>query len=417
MGRPSSTSNIALPLPARLPGKAAPSCSSLQWWLARYRETTDLGAALSAATRRQRDNIFARVLEKAGQEPYAWITTATILAGKDRGRRNPRIRLLSGLLKVPRKDVVALATCGGGKARPSRYSCSGQAATEGNCTTAQPSGQARRQGPRVRIISEYGSPEFDIEYRAALAGAPARKAAPSCSSLQWLLARYRETTDWARFPPPHVASATTSLRGCLRRPDKSRMRGSPRPRSLPARSRLDTGAGAEFSRCERGLFKWALKADLLSPIRLPASTTRRASAAKGSSLGLRNTSRPTRRAGLSACANGYGLTYCLYTGLRLGDAVRLVVSMCGTVSPGSGKSGFTIEVRCRSCRCCPRHLLPDLAATSPNIVGVVADGSRRRPLAICSGCLQSRRRARISSRCSQTGGEPAWPTMARPSRS
>lgn len=77
--------------PAR---KAAPSCSSLQWLLARYRETTDW-AALSAATRRQRDNIFARVLEKAGQEPYAWITTATILAGKERLRHRRRRGIFS----------------------------------------------------------------------------------------------------------------------------------------------------------------------------------------------------------------------------------------------------------------------------------------------------------------------------------
>jgi integrase len=87
MGRPSSTSNIALPLPAPA-RKAAPSCSSLQWLLARYRETTDW-AALSAATRRQRDNIFVRMLETAGHEPYARITTATILAGKERRAEIP----------------------------------------------------------------------------------------------------------------------------------------------------------------------------------------------------------------------------------------------------------------------------------------------------------------------------------------
>ena len=53
------------------------------------------------------------------------------------------------------------------------------------------------RGRRVRIRADYGTPEFDAEYRSALAGTPTRMAAPSCSSLQWLLARYRETTDWA----------------------------------------------------------------------------------------------------------------------------------------------------------------------------------------------------------------------------
>ena len=50
-----------------------------------------------------------------------------------------------------------------------------------------------------RIKAEFGTPEFDAEYRAALAGTPVRKAAPSCSSLPWLLARYRETTAWSEL--------------------------------------------------------------------------------------------------------------------------------------------------------------------------------------------------------------------------
>jgi hypothetical protein len=62
-------------------------------------------------------------------------------------------------------------------------------------------------GPRVRIRAEYGTAEFDTEYRAALSGAaPARKATPSCSSLAWLIARYRETTAWTDL------SATTRRR-------------------------------------------------------------------------------------------------------------------------------------------------------------------------------------------------------------
>ena len=55
------------------------------------------------------------------------------------------------------------------------------------------------RGPRVRIKAEFGTPEFDAEYRAALAGTPIRKSAPSCNSLAWLLARYRETTAWSEL--------------------------------------------------------------------------------------------------------------------------------------------------------------------------------------------------------------------------
>jgi integrase len=41
------------------------------------------------ATRRQRENIFEHVLEAAGKEPFAKITTATLMAGRDRRANTP----------------------------------------------------------------------------------------------------------------------------------------------------------------------------------------------------------------------------------------------------------------------------------------------------------------------------------------
>ena len=81
--------------------KAAPSQSSLKWLLALYRETT-AWTDLSAATRRQRDNIFKQVIETAGHEPYAKITTATIEAGKERLRPilMTTIAMIAGMLPI-----------------------------------------------------------------------------------------------------------------------------------------------------------------------------------------------------------------------------------------------------------------------------------------------------------------------------
>ena len=42
------------------------------------------GRDLSLASRRQRENIFEHVLEAAGRQPFAQITTASIMAGRDR---------------------------------------------------------------------------------------------------------------------------------------------------------------------------------------------------------------------------------------------------------------------------------------------------------------------------------------------
>lgn len=68
--------------------KGAPGKGTLAWLIAQYRET---GAwlALSAATRRQRENIFLHVIAKSGTKPYAKITSKTITDGRERRSKTP----------------------------------------------------------------------------------------------------------------------------------------------------------------------------------------------------------------------------------------------------------------------------------------------------------------------------------------
>lgn len=74
---------------ASAPRKLAPSHEgTLAWLLERYRETT-AWTNLSLATRKQRENIFVHVLETAGTQPFAKITTAAIMAGRDRRASTP----------------------------------------------------------------------------------------------------------------------------------------------------------------------------------------------------------------------------------------------------------------------------------------------------------------------------------------
>src|SRR5262245_41084911 len=61
---------------------------SLGWLIARYRETT-AWAALAAATRKQRENIFRQVIETAGGQPFTRIDQATMIAGRDRRAHTP----------------------------------------------------------------------------------------------------------------------------------------------------------------------------------------------------------------------------------------------------------------------------------------------------------------------------------------
>jgi integrase len=62
---------------------------SLQWLYDRYRESGAWTRDLSAATRRQRENIFVGVMAKSGAEPFGAIKRRDIEAGKDRRRETP----------------------------------------------------------------------------------------------------------------------------------------------------------------------------------------------------------------------------------------------------------------------------------------------------------------------------------------
>jgi integrase len=61
---------------------------TVAWLIERYRETTVWGA-LSTATRRQRENILRQVTQSAGNQPFASITTATVIAGRERRAKTP----------------------------------------------------------------------------------------------------------------------------------------------------------------------------------------------------------------------------------------------------------------------------------------------------------------------------------------
>jgi integrase len=61
---------------------------TLAWLIERYRETT-VWNTLSLATRRQRENIFRRIIETAGAQPLARITSDVIMAGRERRAATP----------------------------------------------------------------------------------------------------------------------------------------------------------------------------------------------------------------------------------------------------------------------------------------------------------------------------------------
>jgi len=124
----------------------------------------------------------------------------------------------------------------------------------------------RRKGKRRQIRAEYGTPEFEAEYRALLDGMPKReKAAHSTDSLAWLIARYRETTAWQG-----LSAATRRQRENIFRQVIASAGDQPFARITSATiaagrdRRATTPAQARhFLDAMRGLFRWATKAQLV----------------------------------------------------------------------------------------------------------------------------------------------------------
>lgn len=71
-----------------LDGPRKPGAGTFGWLVARYRDG-GAWAALSVATRRQRENILAHIVKAAGREPCDWMTRADVKAGMDRRRDRP----------------------------------------------------------------------------------------------------------------------------------------------------------------------------------------------------------------------------------------------------------------------------------------------------------------------------------------
>ncbi|MEM7192186.1 MAG: tyrosine-type recombinase/integrase, partial [Pseudomonadota bacterium] len=213
------------------------------------------------------------------------------------------------------------------------------------------------KGPRMRIKAEYGTTEFDEEYRAALDGAPLRRnAAPAVSTLAWLVARYRETNAWSNLSVAtrkrrdrifKIVLETAGHEAYSSVTTASIEAGRERRANTPHEAR-------HFLDAMRGLFRWAKPAGFV---------------ASDPTAGVKN---PVRKgtAGFIPWTEEHVVAYherwprgtrervwldvLLYTGLRRGDAVRVGRQHVGSFIK-TEKSGHNVEV--------PVIILPELRET------------------------------------------------------
>jgi hypothetical protein len=124
----------------------------------------------------------------------------------------------------------------------------------------------RREGKRTRLRAEFGTPEFNAEYQAALSTAPKlQKGEPAASTLGWLVARYRETDAWQRLSLATRRQRENILKQVLATAgDKSIARITTETVAAGRDRRAKTPFQARhFLDTLRGLFRWAAKAKLV----------------------------------------------------------------------------------------------------------------------------------------------------------
>jgi integrase len=207
----------------------------------------------------------------------------------------------------------------------------------------------RGHGPRVRIRSDFGTSEFEAEYRAALDGTPVKhtkKAAIGTLQLVW--ERYRETTAWTALSLATRRQRENIMRGVLKQSGHEQAAVIKRQHVVAGRDRrASTPAQARnFLDAMRGLFRWAVDAGHMKT---------------DPTAGIKNPARP-KTGGFPAWTEDdieryeahwpigtkerVWLGVLLYTGLRRGDAVQLGRQHVreGIATIRTEKSGVTVTI-------------------------------------------------------------------------
>lgn len=206
------------------------------------------------------------------------------------------------------------------------------------------------KGPRIRLRAEFGSPDFEVQYHAALTGVPSPgvKGAPAAGTLAWLVTRYRETSVWAALSAATRRQRENIFTHVLESAGQQPFAKITKDAIVAGRERRvrTPDQSRHFLDAMRGLFRWALAAKL---------------AKTDPTAGIEN---PPRKKGdgFIPWTEGHVAAYdrrwpigtrervwldvLLYTGLRRGDAVRFgrqhVKDGVGTIK--TEKSGFTLAV-------------------------------------------------------------------------
>jgi len=214
-------------------------------------------------------------------------------------------------------------------------------------------------GPRIRIKGDYGTPEFDAAYQAAIRGEySAPNIAARAGSLAWLIARYREVDAWRSLSPATQRQRENIFKNIIRSAGQTPsgeitkaaiIAGRDRRAATPAQAR-------HFLQAMRGLFAWAVEAELVRSNPADGVKVKRPKT-EGFPVWSEEDVERYRQQWPIGTKERVWLDVLLYTGLRRGDAVRLgrqhVRDGIATVRTEKSQGAITVTI----------PILPELAAT------------------------------------------------------
>ena len=180
----------------------------------------------------------------------------------------------------------------------------------------------RRDGKRIRIRAEFGTPEFDVEYQAACNGIRPQKVEGSAGTFGWLTARYRETDTWQTLSLATRQRRESILKQVLAVAGDKPISRITNAAIVAGRDRRKPFEAVHFLQTMRGLFRWAVKvrlvrtdptADIEDPVRK----------IKGIPIWSEEAIAAYEKRWPIGTRQRVWVDVLLYTGLRRGDAVQL----------------------------------------------------------------------------------------------
>lgn len=184
----------------------------------------------------------------------------------------------------------------------------------------------RRKGPRTRIKAEYGTDDFFQQYQAALAAKPEKvKSNLSSGSIAWLWERYLDSMAFAQFSPATQKKKCNTMKRILAAtPDA--LIAEVTPKSVRAgidRRGAKPNVARDFLETLRGMFRWAVKAELVASDPTEGIETPRDKNSTGFHVWTEEECQRYEARWPRGTWERLAFDVLLYTGLRRGDVVRV----------------------------------------------------------------------------------------------